>query len=46
MGSGSFIFLKCKEKLRPREAWLPSRTSFKKEKQGKRHNEISRVLTG
>lgn len=29
--SGPFIFLKCKEKLRPREVWLPGRISFKKD---------------
>lgn len=31
VGSEPFIFLKCKEKLRPRKAWLPGRNSFKKD---------------
>lgn len=31
VGSEPFIFLKCKEKLRPRKTWLPGRTSFKKD---------------
>lgn len=35
MDSGPFIFLKCKEKLRSREAQLPGRTPFKKGKLGK-----------